>query len=75
MIRRTTIKIDQELLNRAKKALGERTTRGAVEEALRRTLESVQAEHSVRAARQRRYLDELNRYVDVEVLGSEERSR
>ncbi|HVL91528.1 MAG TPA: type II toxin-antitoxin system VapB family antitoxin, partial [Actinomycetota bacterium] len=36
MNRRTTIEIDERLLERAKRALGLRTTRATVEEALRR---------------------------------------
>jgi len=36
MIKRTTIEIDEELLVRAKRALGEKTARATVEEALRR---------------------------------------
>jgi Arc/MetJ family transcription regulator len=38
MVKRTTIEIDPELLERARKALGETTTRGTVEAALRRIL-------------------------------------
>ena len=72
MTKRTTIEIDQELLERAKQALGEVTTRATVEEALRRAADSTEAERGLRAARQRRYLEELNRRVDVAVLLSEE---
>ncbi|HVR43659.1 MAG TPA: type II toxin-antitoxin system VapB family antitoxin [Thermoanaerobaculia bacterium] len=72
MIKRTTIEIDQDLLGRAKEALGEATTRATVEEALRRAAESVDAERSRRAARQQRYLVELNLLVDLGVLGSEQ---
>ena len=38
MIRRTTVEIDEELLARAKRALGRETTRGTIEEALRRRI-------------------------------------
>ncbi len=72
MTKRTTIEIDQELLERAKQALGEATTRATVEEALRRAADSTEAERGLRAARQRRYLEELNRRGDVAVLLSEE---
>lgn len=72
MIKRTTIEIDQDLLGRAKEALGEATTRATVEEALRRAAEGVDAERSRRAARQQRYLVELNLLVDLGVLGSEQ---
>jgi Arc/MetJ family transcription regulator len=72
MIKRTTIEIDQDLLHRAKEALGEPTTRGTVEEALRRAAESVEAERARRAARQRRYLEELGSRADLGVLASEQ---
>ncbi len=70
MIRRTTIEIDEELLERAQEALGEKTTRGTVEEALRRVAES--GDHERRAANQRRYLKQLPERVDVSILASEE---
>jgi Arc/MetJ family transcription regulator len=70
MIKRTTIEIDDDLLNRAKKALGEATTRATVEEALRRA--AAGTESARRAAKQRRYLEQLSLRVDVAVLGSEE---
>lgn len=72
MIKRTTIEIDQELLVRAKRALGEPTTRGTVEEALRRAVESVESERARRAAKQRRYFEALGSRVDLGVLASEE---
>ncbi len=71
MIRRTTIEIDQELLERAKRALGEPTTRGTVEEALRRAAEGVESEQTRRAAVQRRYLETLGSRADLAVLASE----
>ena len=72
MPKRTTIEIDEDLLARAKRALGCATIRGTVEEALRRA--AAQAEHAQdeRAAQQRRYLKQLSRRVDVEVLASAE---
>ncbi len=72
MIKRTTIEIDQELLDRAKEALGEATTRATVEEALRRAADNAAADRARRAARQRRFLAELMRRVDVGVLASEQ---
>lgn len=72
MIKRTTIDIDQELLERAKQALGEPTTRGTVEEALRRAAEDVELERARRAAKQRRYFEALGSRVDLAVLASEE---
>jgi len=72
MIKRTTIEIDQELLERAKRALGETSTRAAVEEALRRAADDVAAEEKRRAANQRRYFKRLPSRIDVSVLTSEE---
>ncbi len=57
---------------RAKEALGEATTRGTVEEALRRAVEGVGRERSRRTVRQRRCLDELSLLVDLAVLRSDE---
>jgi Arc/MetJ family transcription regulator len=72
MIKRTTIEIDLELLERAKAALGEATTRRTVEEALRRASESAGSERARRAARQSRYLEALRSRADLGVLASEE---
>lgn len=43
IIRRTTIEIDEELLQRAKRALGCATTRATIEEALRRVVEQAES--------------------------------
>jgi Arc/MetJ family transcription regulator len=72
MIKHTTIEIDDDLLNRAKKALGEATARATVEEALRRAVAGAETELEGRAAKQRRYLEQLSLHVDVAVLASEE---
>lgn len=72
MIRRTTIELDQELLIRAKRALGGKTTRATVEEALRRAAEQAENEQERRAADQLEYLQNLPARVDPEVLASEE---
>jgi Arc/MetJ family transcription regulator len=72
MTKRTTIELDEELLERAKRALGSLTTRATIEEALRRAAESAETEHEVRAARQRRYLASLHTRVDLDVLASEQ---
>ena len=72
MLKRTTIEIDEDLLTRAKRALGCQTTRATVEEALRRAAQQAEGDHSERAARQRRYFERLTSHVDVEVLASEE---
>ena len=72
MVKRTTIEIDLELLDRAKEALGEPTTRRTVEEALRRATETVESERVWRAAKQSRYFEALGSRVDFGVLASEE---
>lgn len=72
MIKRTTIEIDEELLARAKRALGSPTTRATVEEALRRAAEEAEDEFEERRARQLAYLDSLATYADLEVLASDE---
>ncbi len=72
MIKRTTIEIDLELLERAKRALGERTARATIEHALRRAAEQAESEQHARAVRQRRYLKDLSARVDLSVLVSEE---
>ena len=71
-MKRTTIEIDEELLARAKRALGERTTRATVEEALRRAAGDAETEREQRAERQRRFLEELSSRVDIKVLRSEQ---
>jgi Arc/MetJ family transcription regulator len=72
MIKRTTIEIDEQLLARAKRALGRPTTRATIEEALRRAAELAVDEHEERVARLRRYLTSLAMRGDVEVLASDE---
>ncbi|HVB27706.1 MAG TPA: type II toxin-antitoxin system VapB family antitoxin [Mycobacteriales bacterium] len=70
MIRRTTIEIDEELLARAKRALGATTTRATVEQALRQAADAAEDIRDQRATRQRRYLGSLDSRVDVMVLRS-----
>ena len=72
MTKRTTIEIDEELLERAKQALGSKTTRATIEEALRRAAELAETEHEERAARQRRYLASLATRGDLDLLASEQ---
>lgn len=72
MTKRTTIEIDEQLLERAKRALRCPTTRATVEEALRRAAEQAEDEHEERAARQRRFLASLDTWLDLDVLASEE---
>ncbi|MGH9065265.1 MAG: type II toxin-antitoxin system VapB family antitoxin [Acidimicrobiales bacterium] len=72
MTRRTTIELDEELLGRAKRALGKGTTRATVEEALRRAADSAEAEQGNWAAGQRKYLRRLRVRADLDVLASEQ---
>ena len=72
MVKRTTIEIDEELLARAKRALGHSTTRATVEDALRRATESAEGQRAERAQRQAEYLKTLGDHVDLAVLGTEE---
>jgi len=71
-LRRTTIEIDEDLLARAKAALGLQTTRATVEEALRRSAEQAENEFAERAERQRELLAKLHTLGDQEVLASNE---
>jgi Arc/MetJ family transcription regulator len=72
MVKRTTIEIDEELLLRAKRALGRTTTRETVEVALRLAADAAEADRADRAAGQLRYLSGLPTRVDLDVLRSEE---
>jgi Arc/MetJ family transcription regulator len=72
MTKRTTIENDDKLLARAKHALGSTTTRGTVEEALRRVVDAAEAAGANRAARQRAVLSRLQAHIDVGVLTSED---
>jgi len=72
MIKRTTIEIDQQLLDRAKRALGESTARATVEEALRRAADGAETEQARHTERQRHYLQKLATHVDLSVLASEQ---
>ena len=72
MIKRTTIEIDDELLARAKAALGHATTRATVEDALRRAAEAAESLGAARASRQAEYLKDLAEHADLAVLGSAE---
>lgn len=72
MLKRTTIEIDEELLARAKRALGQPTTRATVEEALRRAAEQAEDGFEARRARQLEYLDSLATHANLDVLASDE---
>lgn len=72
MKKRTTIEIDDELLERARQALGAGTTRGTVEEALRIASDLAIASQKSAAENQLAFLGRLGDLVDLEVLGSDE---
>lgn len=69
---RTTLEIDPQLLERAKRVLGTSTMRETVDVALRRVTDTAE---SIRAERSRGQLEALRRladHVDLDVLGSDE---
>lgn len=70
-MKRTTIEIDEELLARAQRALGAKSMRATVEQALRQAADQAEGVRAARARDQRMYLDQLALRVDVEVLASE----
>jgi Arc/MetJ family transcription regulator len=72
MPKRTTIEIDEELLARAKRALGHGTTRATVEDALRRAADAAEGERADWAARQSRFFDGLAARIDISLLRSEQ---
>jgi Arc/MetJ family transcription regulator len=72
MLKRTTIELDEELLARAKQALGQSTTRATVEEVLRRATESAQRAFEERRERQHRYFETLDDHLDLDLLASDE---
>lgn len=69
--RRTTIEVDDALLERARQALGERTMRRTIEEALRRVADQLTDEAAGRAASQSAYLERLPSLADLDVLRSD----
>lgn len=72
MVRRTTIELDDRLVERAKRALGTTTTRATVEEALRRAAEHAEAALEEKAERQRRFFETIGEHLDLDVLASDE---
>ena len=72
MRRRTTIEIDEEVLARARDALGLATTRETVEEALRRAAEQTEGQLARLTAAQSAYLERFPSLVDLDVLRSDE---
>ena len=72
MTKRTTIELDEQLLERAKRTLGCGTARATIEEALRRAVEATEREREDRQARQAKYLESLAARGDPEILASDE---
>lgn len=72
MTRRTNIQIVEELLARARRALGANTGRATVEEALRRNEQQPKVSGAARTLNQQRYLHQLAAHADIAVLGSKE---
>jgi len=72
MRRRTTIELDEALLRRAKRALGSKTTRATVEQALRLAAEGSEADLADRRERQLAYFRTLADHADLRVLSSDD---
>ena len=64
------MEIDDDLLKRARQALGAKTDRATVEEALKRVAVDAEREDALRSERQRNYLERLATRIDPEVLKS-----
>lgn len=72
MRKRTTIELDIDLLARARRALGGRTMRATVEEALLRAAEQAEGETAEQARRQSEYFRTLASRADLAVMNGEE---
>ena len=72
MTRRTTIEIDEVLLDRAMQALGCTTMRATIEEALRRAADLATDQGERAAEAQNGYLDRLEGRADLGVLAAGE---
>jgi Arc/MetJ family transcription regulator len=72
MTRRTTIELDEALLDRAMQALGCTTMRATIEEALRRAADLAADQVERAAEAQNGYLDRLESRADLGVLTSGE---
>lgn len=70
-MKRTTIEIDEQLLARAKRALGAKTTRATVEAALRCVAEAAEGAQGHRAVAQQDFLARLGTRVDLHVLAGD----
>ena len=72
MTRRTTIELDEALLDRAMQALGCTTMRATIEEALRRAADLAADQVERAAEAQNGYFDRLENRADLGVLTSGE---
>jgi Arc/MetJ family transcription regulator len=72
MTRRTTIEIDEALLDRAMQALGCTTMRATIEEALRRAADLAADQVERASEAQNGYLDRLEGRADLGVLAAGE---
>lgn len=64
------MEIDHDLLKRARRALGAKTDRATVEEALKRVAVGAESNAAIRSERQRGYLERLAARIDPEILRS-----
>jgi Arc/MetJ family transcription regulator len=71
-MRRTTIELDEELVARAKRALGLNTTRATVEEALRRVADAGEAAEALHVERQVADLQMMGTHIDLDLLASDD---
>lgn len=71
-VKRTTIELDQELLARAQKALGQPTARATVEESLRQAADHAESATADRVQRQLQFLRSLPERLDMDVYASDE---
>jgi Arc/MetJ family transcription regulator len=71
MKRRSTYELDEELIERARRALGLATKRATIEEALRRAVAHAASEEAERPRLQLGYLERIASYADIGLLRSE----
>lgn len=69
---RTTIEIDDALVDEAKRVLGTTTIRATVEEALRRSVQAGREAATDEIERQKSFLDNFAERIDLQVLASDE---
>jgi Arc/MetJ family transcription regulator len=69
---RTTIEIDDALVDEAKRVLGTTTIRATVEEALRRSVQAGRDAAAADSDRQQSFLDGFAQRIDLDVLASDE---